>query len=138
MFNWWKKQNPKNDGGDQKTEPDFSDVDKTKAEKMLRLGELEKLHLIPLEFGGQDIPPNIVYVPLGVAELKSKTDQNVIAPLIAEGKVTKYQASPEYQGNSFVPIRIRIRANDSDSGGDFSSEINIWGNALALGASKRT
>ena len=38
------------------------------------------------------------------AAIKSGIDNNVIAPLVAEGKITQYEASPEYQGSSFIPI----------------------------------
>jgi hypothetical protein len=36
--------------------------------------------------------------------------------------------SPEYQGKSFIPIAIKIVASDP---GEFSTTINIWGEALA-------
>ena len=108
--------------------PDFSAVDsQTKAEELLQRGALEKLFLLPLEFGGKDIPANVLYVPLGFAATKSGIDNNVIRPLIADGKVTQYQAAPEYQGRSFVPIAIRITAWNP---GRFAATINIWGKAL--------
>jgi hypothetical protein len=108
--------------------PDFSGVEsREKAEELFRQGVLEKLFLRPLEFGGEDHPLNSVYVPVGVAALKSGIDNNVIGPLAAEGKVTKYKATLEYQDNSLIPIAIKITASDP---GDFSSTINIWGDAL--------
>ncbi|PWT98147.1 MAG: hypothetical protein C5B53_07150 [Candidatus Melainabacteria bacterium] len=82
---------------------------------------------MPLEFGGEEIPPNTLYVPIGIAAIKSQIDNNIIAPLIQNGKANQYRAIPEYQGSSFVPIRLRIEAFDP---GDFSTEINIWGDAL--------
>ena len=111
MFGWSKKNAAPSIG------PDFSKIDsQAKAEELFRRGELEKLFLMPLEFGGQDIPVNTLYVPVGVADLKAGIDNNVIGPLAAEGKITKYTATPEYQGKSFIPIAI-----------------NIWGEALARG-----
>lgn len=89
---------------------------------------MEKLWLLPAEFGGTDDPRNIVYVPVGFAASKTDIDTNVIKPLVAEGKVTEYQATPEYQGKSFIPIAIRIVASNP---GSFASDINIWGKALA-------
>ncbi len=122
MFGWFKRK-PRQDG------PDFSGIDsREKAEELYRRGDLEKLLLQPLELGGMDHPLNTLYVPVGTADIKASTDNNVIAPLAAEGKVTKYKAMPEYQGNSVIPIAIKIIASDP---GEFSMTINIWGEALA-------
>ncbi len=108
--------------------PDFSGIDsQVKAEELFRRGDLEKLFLMPQEFGGEDNPLNTLYVPVGVAAIKSGIDNNVIGPLAAEGKVTKYTATPEYQGNSFIPIAIKIVVSEP---GEFSTTINIWGEAL--------
>lgn len=122
MFNWFKKPSPVPNG------PDFSDIDsQAKAETRLQRGELEKLLLLPAEFGGAEDPRNIVYVPQGFTAIKSRVDNNIVKPLLAEKKVTTYQATPEYQGKSFVPISIRIVASNP---GSFTTTINIWGNAL--------
>ncbi len=109
--------------------PDFSGIDsKAEAEAHLQSGELEKLFLLPAEFGGTDDPRNVVYVPRGFVAIKSGIDTNIVKPLVAEGKITQYQAIPEYQGKSFVPIAIKIVATNP---GSFTSDINIWGQALA-------
>ncbi len=121
MFGWFKRK-PEPNG------PDFSGIDsREKAEELFRRGELEKLFLMPLEFGGEDSPLNMLYVPVGVAAIKSGIDNNVIGPLASEGKVSNYKAVPEYQGGSFIPIAIKITAWDP---GEFSTTINIWGEAL--------
>lgn len=125
MFNWFKKQPAVPDG------PDFSDTNsKEKAEARVQRGELEKLFLLPAEFGGTDDPRNIVYVPRGFVAMKANIDMNIIKPLVAESKVTRYEATPEYQGKSFVPIAIKIVVSDP---GAFTTSINIWGKALARG-----
>src|SRR5262245_41627444 len=122
MFGWFKKKPPPPNG------PDFSAIDsRAKAEELFQRGELEKLFLMPLEFGGQDNPLNVLFVPIGVAGIKSGIDNNVIRPLVAEGKITQYTATPEYQGKSFIPIAIKIVASDP---GQFSTTIKIWGEAL--------
>src|SRR2546423_911623 len=124
MFNWFKKQPPAVPDG-----PDFSDTDsREKAEARTQRGELEKLLLLPADFGGTDDPRNIVYVPRGFGAIKAAIDTNMIKPLIADGKATGYEATPEYQGRSFVPIAIKIVASDP---GSFTTAINIWGKALA-------
>jgi hypothetical protein len=122
MFGWLKKKPAKPNG------PDFSEIDSVaKAIELFDRGELEKLFLMPLEFGGTDNPLNTLYVPIGIADIKAGVDNNIIGPLAAEGKISKYTASPEYQGNSFIPIAIKIEAKDP---GQFSTTINIWGDAL--------
>ena len=124
MFDWFKKQSPTPNGG-----PDFSDINsKEKAEARLQSGELEKLLLLPADFGGTDDPRNIVYVPRGFVAAKRDIDTNIIKPLIESEKITEYQATPEYQGKSFVPIAIKIVARNP---GSFTTDINIWGKALA-------
>jgi hypothetical protein len=124
MFGWSKKnKTPPPSRG-----PDFSAIDsREKAEALYRRGDLEKLFLMPLEFGGEDNPLNTLYVPVGLADVKAGIDSNIIGPLVAAGKVTRYEATPEYQGRSFIPIAVTIRAHDP---GEFSSTINIWGEAL--------
>lgn len=108
--------------------PDFSNVDsREKAEAMAARGELERLLLLPAAFGGEDIPQNVVYVPLGLAGVKAGIDENVIGALIQDGKVTRYSAEPGYQGNSFIPSVLNVRAWDP---GDFTTRIAIWGEAL--------
>lgn len=107
---------------------DFAEVDsQAKAEVRLQRGELEKTYLFPPMFGGKADSRNVVYVPVGFGSVKSNIDSNIIRPLIAEGKVTHYEAIPEYQGKSFVPIAIKIIASDPSS---FTSTIKIWGGAL--------
>jgi hypothetical protein len=108
--------------------PDFSGVDsEDKAVQLELRGQLEKLYLLPFEFGGRDLPENVVYVPTGMAEIKQGIDDNVIRPLVADGQITRYVATPEYSGDSFVPIAITIVASDP---GSFTTTINVWGEAL--------
>jgi hypothetical protein len=108
--------------------PDFSHVDsREQAEQLVGRGELARLHLVPLEFGGTDDVRNLVYVPPFVVELKRRTDTNMIAPLVQEGRVRSYAASPRYEGASFVPVAIDIRASDP---GDFATTLRIWGAPL--------
>lgn len=66
MFGWFKKKSPRPNG------PDFSAIDsREKAEELFRRGEMEKLFLMPLEFGGTDDPRNTLYVPAGIAAAKA-------------------------------------------------------------------
>lgn len=123
MFNWFKKKQTPPRG------PDFSAIDSlAKASELFRRGDLEKVFLMPLEFGGEDCPQNTLYVPVGLAAIKAGIDRNVVGPLVAQGKVANYRATPEYQGKSFIPIAIKIVATTP---GEFTTTINVWGDALA-------
>jgi hypothetical protein len=125
MFGWFRKKPPRPNG------PDFSAIDsREKAIELFEWGELEKLFLMPSEFGGVDNALNTLFVPVGLASIKAGIDNNVIAPLAADGKITHYSAMPEYQGRSVIPIAIKIVASDP---GEFTATINIWGEALARG-----
>ena len=120
---WWCKKNPKPVAG-----PDFSEItSRAKAEELFRKGILEKLYLMPLEFGGHEIPENVTYVPIGFAAAKANIDLNIIAGLVKDGTVSNYSAKPKYRGRSFVPESIEITATDP---GTFSASINIWGDAI--------
>ncbi|HYW10618.1 MAG TPA: hypothetical protein VE871_01645 [Longimicrobium sp.] len=81
--------------------------------------------------GEGDDPRNVVSVPVGIAAAKAGMDQNVIAPLVEEGLVSQYSATPAYQGGSFIPTAIRVVASDP---GQFSRTIHIQGDALARSA----
>lgn len=122
MLNWLKKKAAVPNG------PDFSSVTSAEqAEELSGQGVLARLMLMPDGFGGEDVPHNIVYVPGWVAEAKARVDQDVVQPLAAEGKVRTYSAVPEYEGESFVPVAIRVEASDP---GSFITTIAIWGRAL--------
>ena len=102
---------------------------RSQAEELAREGRLEELLILPTVFGGRDdIPENILYVPVGIAEVKRGIDENIVAPLVQDGSVTRYTATPEYSGESFIPIAIVVTASDP---GSFTTTIAIWGEALA-------
>ena len=121
-----KKTRDTGDGGG--PGPDFSAVDsREKVQALVDRGELVPMLLLPEAFGGEAIPPNILHVPPFAADLKASTDANVIAPLAASGKLSRYKVEPEYEGNSFVPIAVRLIAWDP---GSFNFTVAIWGKAL--------
>jgi hypothetical protein len=122
----WKRRGARRPG------PDFSHVDSLeKAEQLVSRGELARLHLVPPEFGGVDDARNVVYVPPFVVDLKQQTDANVVLPLIEQEQARSYEATPRYEGASFVPCAIEIRASDP---GDLRTSLAIWGEALRDGA----
>lgn len=125
---WPFKKRKNDDPGPPAHGPDFSSINtRNKALAKVEEGTLEPLYLMPPEFGGPDHPHNIVYVPVGIADVKRGTDLNIIGPLVESGDVQNYSAVPEYRGNSFVPMAIRIEATDPKQ---FATDICIWGEAL--------
>jgi len=105
---------------------DYSHVDSAeKAKALVQAGQLEPLYLFPLEFGGQPIPQNTLYVPLGFAAIKQRLD-GTIQKMVADGNISKYEARPEYKGNSFIPSKIKIMASHHEKQGAFNPTIEIW------------
>lgn len=122
MFNFFKKAPSPAVG------PDYSKIDSLmKAQAAVELGDLVKLHLLPVPFGGDDSAPNTVYVPPFVKDMKDGIDQDTVMTLVREGTVTRYSAAPRYQGKSVVPISITLRATEP---ANFEASIAIWGDAL--------
>jgi len=108
--------------------PDYSSItSRDEAARLAEKGELVPMLLLPEMFGGDASEANVVFVPPFAAELKRRTDENIVRPMAAEGKVTRYNAEPSYSGRSFVPVSVTIRAYDP---GDFAGTIGIWGEGL--------
>ncbi len=108
--------------------PDYSVVtSREKASRLTEKGELVPMLLLPEMFGGDGNPGNVVFVPPFAADLKRRTDENIIRPLAAEGKITRYNAEPVYSGRSFVPVSVTVQAHEP---GEFTETIGIWGEGL--------
>jgi hypothetical protein len=102
---------------------DYLAVDSAeKAFAMYKQGELARVYLFPLAFGGQESEFNCVYVPHGVDMLKERFDELVVA-LYKKGAVTAYTAKPEYKGKSFVPSALILLANGRSG---IKERIEIW------------
>lgn len=117
MLNWFKKkpQPPKG--------PDYSEVDSREMALALhQRGELVRLYLFPIDFGGQESEVNCVYVPEFAAMLKERFD-NLVGDLLEAGKVSSYSASPEYRGKSFVPSALVLEAKGE---GGITERIEVW------------
>ena len=103
--------------------PDFNAIDSLeKAMELFEKGELSKIYMMPLEFGGEDSPENTLYVPEFVQELKNRFDK-MVEDLLLDGKKLSFEATPEYKGKSFVPAKlILVVTGDSE----FTETITIW------------
>ncbi len=105
---------------------DFSHIDsKEKAIALSEKGELFKILLFPDEFGGQDIPQNVVYVPAGVPEIKDQITGTLIR-FVKDGLIDNLKVEPEYKRRSFVPSKIKMFTSHSGKSGQFNPTIEIW------------
>ncbi|HEY8895777.1 MAG TPA: hypothetical protein VIM79_13220 [Niastella sp.] len=103
--------------------PDYSHLDSNeKAQQACANKELVKLHLMPLDWGGQDVALNIIYVPEFVVEQKAVIDA-MIEDFLTAGLSINYSCQPEYKGKSFIPASLVI----SYSGDKQDTQtIEIW------------
>ncbi|MBK7161308.1 MAG: hypothetical protein IPH79_01900 [Sphingomonadales bacterium] len=109
-----------------KVKLDFSDVTSVEDAKRLEAkGELVKILLFPEEFGGADIPANVVFVPEAAADAKALITETLIK-YVEDDLINKLTVEPEYKGNSFVPSRIVMKASHSDKHGGFEPTIKVW------------
>ena len=105
---------------------DYSHVDsKEKAMALVEKGELFKLLLFPAEFGGEDIPQNVVFVPAGIPEIKDRITGTLIR-FVQDGLIDNLKVEPEYKGKSFVPSKINMHTSHSGKASPFNPSIEIW------------
>lgn len=121
MFNWFKKKEISTT--EREKQPDFSKITTiSKAVDLSKKGQLVKVHLIALEFGGEDSERNILYVPEFAQIIKHRFDK-MIEELLIDGKKLGYSAEPEYKGNSVIPSKLKMTVTGES---EFKETINIW------------
>jgi len=101
----------------------YSHIDSNeKAQQACANKELVKLHLMPLDWGGEDVVLNIIYVPEFVVEQKSEID-GMIEGFLTAGLSITYSCRPQYKGNSFIPSSLVISySGDKED----TQTIEIW------------
>lgn len=106
---------------------DFSHVKSLdQATKLFKEGKLFKVLLFPREFGGEDVGPNVVYVPRGVSEAREMVI-GTLKRFASDGIIDRLEVKPEYKGDSFVPSKLKMRAWHSEKqGGEFHPSVDIW------------
>ena len=106
--------------------PDFSNFQTLPSVRALAgEGRLVKLLLFPAEFGGEDVPKNVVYVTLEAAAAHAVI-VSTLRRMAREGLVDQLEVKPEWKGGSFVPAVIRFHGSHSARGGKFEPEIVVW------------
>ena len=104
---------------------DFTKVDSVlKAEALAAEGKLAPLHLVPLRFGGQDMPMNRVFVPVSVVNRKEHYDET-IEGLVKDHKADGYSCTPEYRDGSVIPFRLEGMATEEGIP-VYSWSIDVW------------
>ncbi|WP_422343120.1 hypothetical protein [Parasphingorhabdus sp.] len=105
---------------------DFSDVTSIEsAQALAKEGKLVKILLFPAEFGGEEMPGNVVYVPPEASEAKDLLTGTMIR-YYEEGLIDKLEVNAEYKGDSFIPSRILMEASHSSKEGKFNPTIDVW------------
>lgn len=122
-LNWFKKKSNSNSDNNNQKGSDYSNIDSNdKAMELFENGELAKIYLMPLEFGGAESPMNSLFVPEFVKTFKQSFD-STIHDLLMQDKKLHYSANPEYKGKSFIPSKLVINVSGD---ADFNETINIW------------
>lgn len=115
---------------------DFSRItSRALAEAACRDGSLRPVLLMPAALGGEDAAVNVTFLPAVAADAKHAIDLLQVLPLAQQGRITRYDARPHYQGESFVPARLTIEATGP---GRFHAEVRVWGDGTEPGASAAT
>jgi hypothetical protein len=108
------------------TGPQFAHVTSIElADAEVKKGNLVKVHLFPLELGGEDVPPNVTYIPIGMEDMWRKVI-GTIEKFAAEGLLDGLKVEPEYNGASFVPCRIKFIGTSSTKKGGFEPTLEMW------------
>jgi hypothetical protein len=106
--------------------PQFSQVTSIElADLEVQKGNLLRVHLFPLELGGQDDPLNVTYIPIGMEDMWQKII-GTIGKFGAEGLIDKLSVAPEYSGASVVPCRIKFIGTHSTKKGGFEPTLELW------------
>ncbi len=106
--------------------PDFSEVrSRDSALALVAAGQLHRIALFPLEFGGADFDANAVYVPPETVQLRNEMIASVQAAGQA-GTVNALKVDVRYKGDSFVPSALLFVATHSDQQTGFDQAIEIW------------
>jgi hypothetical protein len=106
--------------------PDFSKIDSLdKARALEAQGVLVRILLFPAEFGGEETPQNVVYVPKKAAEAKALITGTLVR-FVEEDLIDHLVVEPNYKGDSIVPSRLVMKASHSTKEGRFNPTVVVW------------
>lgn len=102
---------------------DFSKITNTEtAVSLQEKGLLRKIHLFPIELGGEDSEINSVYLPRTVALQKKEIDKKIMK-LAQRGKIKNYATKPSYKDESYIPESLEI---ETTGAGGFKKHLSVW------------
>ena len=78
-------------------------------DSLIARGLIEKVLMLPAEFGGTDDPRNLVYLPINLVSQKRAFDAEVMRR-IQNGEDLQYAVTPNYDNDSVVPGRLHMEA----------------------------
>lgn len=84
-----------------------------------------RIHFFPTELGGPDDPENIGYITPEAAEARRRVI-DTLRRLTDKGEVRRMEVTPDYRGDSFIPIRITFKAPRSHDGKPFEEVVEVW------------
>jgi hypothetical protein len=93
-------------------------------DSLLARGLVEKILMLPAEFGGPDASRNRRYLPPEPAARKRAIEAD-IRRRIEGGEVLYYRVTPEYDSDSFVPAQLRIEAAKEGGGNAFEEVLDV-------------
>ena len=106
--------------------PDFTNYQTLASVRALAgEGKLVRLLLFPAQLGGEDVPPNVVYVTAEAASAHAAI-VGTVHRMVREGSLDRMEVTPVWKGKSFVPGAIRFHAWHSTKPGTFEPEIVVW------------
>jgi hypothetical protein len=106
--------------------PDFANYQTLPSVRALAgEGKLVKLLLFPAEFGGEDVPHNVVYVTMAAADAHAAI-VGTLRRMVREGLLDRMEVTPVWRDKSFVPAGIRFHAWHTAKAGTFEPEIVVW------------
>jgi hypothetical protein len=106
-MSFWDRITGKSQTTTATSKADYALVDsREKAQALCAKGELHRVLMFPLEFGGVDGEMNVGYLTAKAAQEKAHIDSSILQ-LASQGKL-HYQANQVYKGNSFVPAQVVI------------------------------
>ncbi len=88
-------------------------------------GRLARILLFPSELGGEDVPPNVSYVPPSALPRRAAAIE-ALSEEAEQGLIDRMDVRPDYAGRSFVPTRLRFAASHSATGHRFARVVEIW------------
>ncbi|HSG33183.1 MAG TPA: hypothetical protein VLA37_01515 [Sphingomonadaceae bacterium] len=106
--------------------PDFSSVTgEEDVATLVEAGELVRVMMVPLAFGGTDSALNTAYLPPQAAAEWQLIEETMVE-LAETGIMQSFELLPEYRGESLVPTRLVVHANHLDQGEPFDLTVEVW------------